>query len=751
MLAASLRQNGALFPWRMLCRRHRGAAGGIIHEITTKSFSSSRADASSPAASSALDRVVPARRHFSGLSREGSYDHSPTYPVPSEFAGRANVSPAQYEEMYAASVAGGGDEFWAGEARSRLEWMQDFSETRNTQLDVREGPIHVEWFRNGQLNVSANCIDRHVARGDGDKTAIIWEGDDAAETRHVSYAELQESVCRLANALKAQGVGKGDRVSICLPMIPETAMAMLACARIGAVHSIIFGGFSADAVSGRITDCASKVVITADNGVRGGKNVPLKSVVDEALALVPAAEATVKSVIVVNRELTTAAASRGTAAASNSTSSSSFKCEMTSGRDVWYHEAVASASAECAPEAMDSEDPLFILYTSGSTGKPKGVLHTTAGYLLGAAMTHEHTFDHKEGDIFWCTADCGWITGHTYSVYGPLCNGGTTVMFEGVPTYPTPARLWEMVDRHKVNVLYTAPTALRALMAEGDDHLRTSTRESLKILGTVGEPINADAWHWYSSVVGQDRCPIVDTWWQTETGAHMLTPLPGVTATKPGSCCQPYFGVEPVLVDDDGNEVTGSPGEGNLCIAGSWPSQLRSLYGDHARFEQAYYKDFPGKYFTGDRARRDADGYYWITGRTDDVVNVSGHRLGTAEIETAIMSHSGVAKAAVVGFKHDIKGEGLYAFVVPVPEDDDAAQTDAELQAGVTAVVRKNIGPVASPDFVHVCAGLPETRSGKTMRRILRKIANGDLEDFGDTSTLLDPSVVDALVEGKVN
>jgi acetyl-CoA synthetase len=688
----------------------------------------------------------------SGLARESSFDSAATFPVPDALKNDPNVSADEYRELYARSIGDGADEFWAAEARSRLEWIADFATTKRAQIDVRKGPVSVEWFGGGQLNVSANCVDRHVAAGLGERAAIVWEGDDASETRRITYAELKSHVEKLAAALRAQGIGKGDRVSICLPMIPETAVAMLACARIGAVHSVIFGGFSADAVSGRITDCASKAVITADAGRRGGKVVPLKSIVDEALAQVPAGEETVERVVVVDRDATVSRAP------------SSVSCPMTPGRDVWYHDLVAEFDASdaagdpnrgdpnlSAPEPMDAEDPLFVLYTSGSTGKPKGVLHTTAGYLLGASMTHAHTFDHKAGDVFWCTADCGWITGHTYSVYGPLCNGATTVMFEGVPTWPTPARMWEVVDRHGVNTLYTAPTALRALMAEGDEHVASTSRASLKILGTVGEPINEDAWRWYHGVVGEGRCAIVDTWWQTETGAHMLTPLPAVTETKPGSCCQPYLGVEPVLVEDDGTVVDGSPAEGNLCIRGTWPSQLRSLYGDHDRFEKAYYGDFPGKYFTGDRARRDADGYYWITGRTDDVVNVSGHRLGTAEIETAIMSHEGVAKAAVVGFKHDIKGEGLYAYVVPDALESGQRQSAEELKRGVTAAVRTRIGPVASPDFVHVCDGLPETRSGKTMRRILRKIANGDLEDFGDTSTLLDPSVVDALVEGRVN
>eukprot|EP00941_MAST-03F_sp_MAST-3F-sp1_P004043 g4043.t1 len=683
--------------------------------------------------------ILPLARNSSRVLARYCSSLVKKHPIPQVLATDANITAAAYVEKYPASIADGGKAFWSDEARSRLDWYEDFHTVCSTQTDVRKGPIKIEWYKGGKLNVSANCVDRHVEDGRGSDIAIIWEGDDASESRKISYNELQGEVSRLANVLREElHVKKGDRVSICMPMIPETAIAMLACARIGAVHSIIFGGFSAEAVSGRVVDCQSKVVITADFGMRGGKEVPLKSIVDDALDLIPKGQDTVQSVLVVDRALT-------------SNLPSTAKPLSHPSRDKWYHETMANASSNCTPEKMDSEDPLFILYTSGSTGKPKGVVHSTAGYLVGASLTHETSFDHKRGDIFWCTADCGWITGHTYTVYGPLANGGTTLMFEGVPTFPSPSRLWEIVDRYNVNCLYTAPTALRALMAEGDEYVTNSSRASLRVLGTVGEPINKTAWDWYNEVVGNKNCAIVDTWWQTETGCHMLTPLPGATETKPGSCCAPHFGIVPQLVDDETGEVLeGNPAEGALVIAQSWPSQMRTIYGDHERFENAYYGDYPGKYFTGDRARRDEDGYLWITGRTDDVINVSGHRLGTAEVETAIMTHEGVAKAAVVGFPHDVKGTGIHAFVVPKPELDE--NQVSQLDVAVKQAVRKVIGPVASPDKVQVSRALPETRSGKTMRRILRKIAEGesDLDAFGDVSTLLDPTTVEELIEGRI-
>jgi acetyl-CoA synthetase len=639
------------------------------------------------------------------------------YPVSEEWARRARVDAAGYEKLYGRSIADPGS-FWLEQAK-RLDWVRRPELAGDWSFDEQD--FHISWFADGKLNVASNCVDRHLASR-GDAVAIIWEPDDPAEEpRRYTYRQLHEQVCRFANVLKAEGVRKGDRVTIYMPMIPEAAFALLACARIGAVHSVVFGGFSPEALAGRITDCDSRVVITADEGRRGGKRVPLKANVDAAATHARSLE----KVIVVK-------ATGGDVA-------------MQPGRDVWYHEAAANVSADCPAEPMGAEDPLFILYTSGSTGKPKGVLHTSAGYLLWASYTHELVFDYRPGQIYWCAADIGWVTGHSYIVYGPLANGGTTLMFEGVPNWPDASRIWQVVDRHQVEILYTAPTALRALMREGDDFVAKTSRKSLKLLGTVGEPINPEAWRWYHEVVGEGRCPIVDTWWQTETGGQMITPLPGATALKPGSATLPLPGVDPQIVDAEGNVLHGAT-EGNLCIARSWPGQMRTVWGDHDRFFQTYFTTYPGKYFTGDGCRRDEDGYYWITGRVDDVINVSGHRMGTAEVESALVLHPKVAEAAVVGMPHDIKGQGIYAYVTL-----NAGETASdELRTELRNWVRTEIGPIATPDALQFAPGLPKTRSGKIMRRILRKIAEGDVSSLGDTSTLADPSVVDDLVANRV-
>ncbi|MDE2403785.1 MAG: acetate--CoA ligase [Sphingomonadales bacterium] len=634
------------------------------------------------------------------------------HPVTPEWAARAYVDKARYEAMYRQSLAEP-EAFWR-EQTARLDWIRPWTEL--SQCSYHEADFGIRWFADGTLNVSANCLDRHLAER-GDTVAILWEGDDAANQRRITYRELHGEVCRMANALTDLGVRRGDRVTIYLPMIPEAAMAMLACARIGAIHSIVFGGFSPDALAGRIQDCDSTVVITADAGLRGGKQVPLKANVDEALAQCPA----VTAVLVVRHVGNDIA--------------------FAEGRDHWWHDLRDAVGADCPPAEMGAEDPLFILYTSGSTGKPKGVLHTTGGYLTWAAMTHHYVFDYRPGEIYWCAADIGWVTGHSYVVYGPLANGATTVMFEGVPNWPDHSRFWQIVDRHQVNIFYGAPTALRALMREGDEWVRKTSRASLRLLGSVGEPINPEAWEWYWRVVGEGRCPIVDTWWQTETGGAMITPLPGATDLKPGSATKPMFGVVPQLVDGEGKVLEG-PAEGNLCITQSWPGQMRTVWGDHARFFQTYFTTYPGKYFTGDGCRRDEDGYYWITGRVDDVINVSGHRMGTAEVESALVAHAKVAEAAVVGFPHDIKGQGIYAYVTLNAGEPESEET----RKALVQWVRHEIGPIATPDVIHFAPGLPKTRSGKIMRRILRKIAEGDTSNLGDISTLADPSVVATLV-----
>ncbi len=644
------------------------------------------------------------------------------HPVTDEWAKRAYVDNARYEEMYQRSVADP-DGFWAEQAKS-LDWIKPFTKVKNTSFDAPG--VSIKWFEDGELNVSANCTDRHLATR-GDQTAILWEPDDpSTEGRTITYRELHENVCRLANVLKSHGVQKGDRVTIYMPMIPEVAYAMLACARIGAIHSVVFAGFSAEALAGRIEDCRSGYVITADEGRRGGRTVPLKVNTDEAVTIAEAAGARVNHVIVVKH--------------------TGADVAMKDGRDVWYHEVIDGASADCPAEPMNAEDPLFILYTSGSTGKPKGVLHTTGGYLLYASMTHRMVFDYHDGDIYWCAADVGWVTGHSYIVYGPLANGALSVMFEGVPTWPSPSRIWEVVDKHKINILYTAPTALRALMGAGDDHVTKTSRASLRLLGSVGEPINPEAWEWYYRVVGDSRCPIVDTWWQTETGGIMITPLPGATALKAGSATRPFFGVKPALVDADGKFIEGA-GSGNLVITDSWPGQMRSVYGDHERFVQTYFSAYAGLYFTGDGCRRDEDGYYWITGRVDDVINVSGHRMGTAEVESALVAHPKVSEAAVVGYPHDIKGQGIYAYVTLMVGEEPSDDLQKELKQWV----RKEIGPIAQPDLIHFTPGLPKTRSGKIMRRILRKVAANEFDTLGDTSTLADPGVVNDLVEARKN
>ncbi len=642
------------------------------------------------------------------------------FPVPDTWQGRALVDDATYQEMYRRSIDDA-EGFWA-EHGKRIDWIQPYSKVKDVSYGGPGNPdVHIRWFYDGTLNASANCIDRHLPQR-ADQTALLWEGDDPAESRAITYGELHRSVCRLANALKARGVGKGDRVTIYMPMIPEATYAMLACARIGAVHSVVFGGFSPDSLRDRINDCDSSCLITADEGLRGGRKVPLKANADAALAETQG----VHTCIVVRR--------------------TGSEVAWQTGRDVWYHEAVEAASDDCPPEEMDAEDPLFILYTSGSTGKPKGVLHTTGGYMVYTAMTHEYVFDYRSGDIYWCTADVGWVTGHSYIVYGPLANGATTLVFEGVPNYPDASRFWQVVDKHKVNIFYTAPTAIRALMRLGDDPVTATSRQSTRVLGTVGEPINPEAWLWYHEVVGEGRCPIVDTWWQTETGGILITPLPGATALKPGSATRPFFGVQPVIVDNEGVEQDG-PTEGNLCIADSWPGQMRTVYGDHQRFVQTYFSTFRGKYFTGDGCRRDEDGYYWITGRVDDVINVAGHRLGTAEIESALVAHPKVSEAAVVGYPHDIKGQGIYAYVTLNADERESEDLRMEL----VKWVRQEIGPIATPDLIQWAPGLPKTRSGKIMRRILRKIAANEYEALGDTSTLADPTVVSDLIDNRMN
>jgi acetyl-CoA synthetase len=642
------------------------------------------------------------------------------YPVVPEFAAKAHIDNAKYQAMYDQSV-NDPDAFW-GEQGKRLDWFTPYTRVKNTSFDLHN--VDIRWFEDGTLNAAYNCLDRHL-EARGDQVAIIWEGDDPSESEKITYRDLHGRVCRLANALRDQGVAKGDVVTLYMPMIPEAAVAMLACARIGAVHSVVFGGFSPEALANRIEGAASKMVITSDYSLRGGKVVPLKANVDKALTD-PAAAQRVKTVVVVRR--------------------TGDKLAWDDARDVWYHDITARASVECPAEEMNAEDPLFILYTSGSTGQPKGLEHCTGGYLVYAAMTHEYVFDYKEGDIYWCTADVGWVTGHSYIVYGPLANGATTLMFEGVPNYPDSSRFGRVIEKHRVNQFYTAPTAIRALMQQGEDVLGNADLSSLKLLGSVGEPINPEAWEWYNRVVGQDRCPIVDTWWQTETGGIMITPLPGATATKPGSATRPFFGVLPALVDNEGNELDGAV-DGNLVIKDSWPGQSRSIWGDHERFAQTYFSTFKGYYSTGDGARRDADGDYWITGRVDDVINVSGHRMGTAEVESALVAHPAVAEAAVVGYPHSLKGQGIYVYVT-LQSGFDASD---ELLKELRTWVRSEIGPIASPDLIQFAPGMPKTRSGKIMRRILRKIAEDDFGSLGDTSTLADPSVVDDLIEHRLN
>ena len=637
------------------------------------------------------------------------------YPVPAHPARKPLLDPAEYQAMYQRSVTDP-EGFWAEQAKRFLDWEKPWGKVLDWDY---HNTARIRWFEGGRLNVSVNCLDRHLAKR-GNQTAILWEGDDPAEDRKVTYRELHAEVCRLANVLKARGVKKGDRVCIYMPMVPETAAAMLACARMGAVHSVVFGGFSPESIKDRILDSDCRVVITADEGLRGGKRIPLKANCDEALTHCP----NVHTVLVLKR--------------------TGGKIGWDAKRDVWYHDLVPKASAEFPPESMDAEDPLFILYTSGSTGKPKGVLHTTGGYLLYAAITHKYVFDYQDGDIYWCTADVGWVTGHSYIVYGPLCNGATSLVFEGVPSHPNASRFWQVVDKHQVNIFYTAPTAIRALMSHGDAPVKSTSRKSLRLLGSVGEPINPEAWEWYYHCVGEDRCPIVDTWWQTETGGILITPLPGAIGLKPGSATKPFFGIRPALLDAAGKTLEGAT-SGNLVITFPWPGQMRTVYGDHQRFIDTYFKTYPGNYFTGDGARRDADGYWWITGRVDDVINVSGHRIGTAEVESALVLHEKVAEAAVVGYPHAIKGQGIYAYVTTMA----GVEPDEALRKELVALVRKEIGAFATPDMIQWTAYLPKTRSGKIMRRILRKIAANDLSNLGDTTTLADPSVVDKLVAGR--
>ena len=653
--------------------------------------------------------------------RSHSMSEDKIYNVPAEFAAKTNITAEQYKTLYKQSIDDP-ETFWAEQANKFLSWSKPWDKVMDYSFDAKD--LYIKWFQGGTLNVAYNCIDRHL-ESKGDQTAIIWEGDDPNDDKKITFNELHQHVSKLANALKIRGVKKGDRVCIYMPMIPEAGYAMLACARIGAVHSVVFGGFSPEALKGRILDSDCQVVITADEGMRAGKQIPLKANTDKALEDCP----NVHTVLTINR--------------------TGANINWVENRDVWYHDAMEHASADCPCEEMDAEDPLFILYTSGSTGTPKGILHTTGGYLLYSAITTKYTFDLQENDIYWCTADVGWITGHSYLLYGPLANATTTVFFEGVPNYPSASRFWEVVDKHKVTVFYTAPTAIRALMAAGDEPVTKTSRASLRLLGTVGEPINPEAWQWYYNVIGETRCPIVDTWWQTETGGHMLTPLPGATALKPGSATQPFFGVQPGLIDAETNKLIEGTGEasGALVMIGSWPGQIRSIYGDHQRMVDTYFKDYPGYYFSGDGARRDADGYYWITGRMDDVLNVSGHRMGTAEVESALVLHEKIAEAAVVGYPHDIKGQGIYAYVTAI---NGVEYTD-ELKKELVDLCRQEIGPIAKPDIIQWAPGLPKTRSGKIMRRILRKIAENDIDTLGDTSTLADPAVVDHLIENRAN
>ena len=637
--------------------------------------------------------------------------------VTDEVKRTALIDNEKYLQEYERSI-NDPENFWA-EHGQRIDWIKPY--TRIKDVSYSEKELHIKWFYDGTLNVSSNCLDRHLEKR-GDQTAIIWEGDDPKEDKRISFKELHSEVCKFANALKELGVKKGDRITIYMPMIPEAAVAMLACARVGAIHSVVFGGFSPDALAGRIQDCDSSLIITADEGIRGGKPIPLKANTDEALNSCPMC----KTVVVVKR--------------------TGGKIDWVEGRDYWYHDITSAQSEECQPEEMNAEDPLFILYTSGSTGKPKGVMHTSGGYIVYASMTHEYVFDYKDGEVYWCTADVGWVTGHSYILYGPLANGATTLMFEGVPNYPNSSRFWDVCDKHNVSIFYTAPTALRALMREGEGPVKATSRKSLRLLGSVGEPINPEAWLWYYNVVGDGRCPIVDTWWQTETGGILITPLPGATDLKPGSATRPFFGIKPIIVDADGNVLDGAT-TGNLCLAESWPGQMRTVYGDHDRFFQTYFATFPGRYFTGDGCRRDEDGYYWITGRVDDVINVSGHRMGTAEVESALVAHSLVAEAAVVGYPHEIKGQGIYAYVTL----NVGVEPDEELRNELIQWVRKEIGPIASPDLIQWAPGLPKTRSGKIMRRILRKVAENDFGSLGDTSTLAEPAVVQDLIDNREN
>jgi len=640
------------------------------------------------------------------------------YPVPAEWAARAWADDAKYQEMYQRSIDDP-DGFW-GEMGQRVDWIKSYTKIKNTSYDPQD--VSIKWYEDGTLNVCVNCVDRHLATR-GDQVAIAWEGDDPTEDEKITYKQLHERVSKFSNVLLANGVKKGDRVTIYLPMIPEAAYAMLACARVGAVHSIVFAGFSPDSLADRISGATSKFIITSDEGLRGGRSIPLKANTDAALERCAVGG---EKVLVVRR--------------------TGADVAITEGRDVWLHEELVKVTADCPPAEMSAEDPLFILYTSGSTGKPKGVLHTTGGYLVYASMTHQYVFDYHDGDIYWCTADVGWVTGHSYIVYGPLANGATTLMFEGVPNYPTASRFWHVVDKWGVNIFYTAPTAIRALMGAGDDFVKRTDRSSLRLLGSVGEPINPEAWEWYYKVVGETRCPIVDTWWQTETGGILITPLPGATKLKPGSATRPFFGIKPALFDDQGAEIEGA-GSGNLAILDSWPGQMRTVYGDHERFVQTYFSTYQGTYFTGDGCRRDEDGYYWITGRVDDVINVSGHRMGTAEVESALVAHEKVSEAAVVGYPHDIKGQGIYCYVTLMAGEEGSDELKKELRDWV----RKDIGPIASPDIIQFSPGLPKTRSGKIMRRILRKIAEDDFSNLGDTSTLAEPAVVDDLIENRQN
>lgn len=643
-----------------------------------------------------------------------------TYKTKAAWKKNALIDDETYLKWYKQSV-NNPEKFW-GKHGKRIDWFKPYKTVKNTSFD---GKVSIKWFEDGTTNVAYNCIDRHLKKR-GTQTAIIWEGDNPFDDKKITYNELYEKVCRLSNVLKSKGVKKGDRVTIYMPMIPEAAYAMLACARIGAVHSIVFGGFSPEALAGRIIDCKSTFVITADEGLRGGKTVPLKVNTDAAVKIAAEAKMKVKNVLVVRR--------------------TGGPIDWDEKRDIWYHSEIQNAKPECKPEPMKAEDPLFILYTSGSTGTPKGVLHTTGGYLVYASMTHEYVFDYHQGEVYWCTADVGWVTGHSYIVYGPLANAATTVMFEGIPNYPTPSRFWDVIDKHQVNIFYTAPTAIRALMGAGDEFVTSSSRKSLRVLGSVGEPINPEAWEWYYNKVGNKKCPIVDTWWQTETGGVMITPLPGATNLKPGSATRPFFGIQPQLVDNEGKVLEGAV-EGNLCITDSWPGQMRTVYGDHKRFIQTYFSNYKGKYFTGDGCKRDKDGFYWITGRVDDVINISGHRMGTAEVESALVAYDKVSEAAVVGYPHDIKGQGIYCYVTLM---EGEVGNDA-LRKKLVAQVRKEIGPIASPDKIQFAPGLPKTRSGKIMRRILRKIAEDDFGSLGDTSTLADPAVVDDLIENRQN